>query len=52
MRSHSLWILAIVLCVNCGASALADQAADEAAIRANAEKYVEAYQRLTGEKLG
>lgn len=47
MRPKSLIFFAIMLCVNSrGASPLfADQAADEAAIRANAEKYVESYNR-------
>lgn len=47
MRPKSLIVFAIMLCVNSrGALPLfADQAADEAAIRANAEKYVESYNR-------
>ena len=44
MRVRSLQFLATIFCLMC-ATAAADQAADEAAIRANAEKYVEAYNR-------
>jgi len=46
MRVRSLQFLAIVLCIaSASASCAADQAADEATIRANAEKYVQAYNR-------
>jgi len=47
MQTRSFFFFLAMLCFNGygAAIALADQAADEAAIRANADKYVEAYNR-------
>ncbi len=45
MRGNSFRFLVTMLCLSGASVAPADQAEDEAAIRANAEKYVEAYNR-------
>ncbi|MCI0332143.1 MAG: SgcJ/EcaC family oxidoreductase [Planctomycetes bacterium] len=45
MRGNFLWLLAIPLSLSGASIAVADQSEDEAAIRANADKYVEAYNR-------
>ena len=45
MRVHSLQFLAVLLCLTRASIAHADQTVEEAAIRANADQYVEAYNR-------